>query len=127
MLLDMPNIFIAYVTACTASPAAAAIQTALCIGRQVPKRIYSLEELRLNKIDATQFLSPDDDRIARIRTACQVLQDSTLNCLSHVLSVSCQLQGRMGILRNQYNGHGAAISAIVSLTQFSCRQAYLLC
>ena len=42
-----------------------------CLSVQIPKRLYSLEELRLNNIDATKFLSPSDDRLARIRTYCQ--------------------------------------------------------
>lgn len=59
-------------------------------GRQVPKRIYSLEELRLNKIDATQFLSPDDDRIARIRTACQAGILALLIAASYILHLDVE-------------------------------------
>ena len=42
---------------------------------KVPKRIYSLDELRLNRIEADKFLAPSDDRLGRIRTACQVMPD----------------------------------------------------
>jgi len=35
---------------------------------QVPKRIYSLEELRLNKIEAEKLLSPTDDTLGTVRT-----------------------------------------------------------
>ena len=34
---------------------------------QVPKRQYTLEELRLNKIDAATLLSPKDDSLNRVR------------------------------------------------------------
>ncbi|EIE21662.1 hypothetical protein COCSUDRAFT_33740 [Coccomyxa subellipsoidea C-169] len=40
-------------------------------GRQIPKRIYSLEELRLNKIEAEKFLSPKDDTLGTVRTILQ--------------------------------------------------------
>ncbi len=39
---------------------------------QIPKRIYSLEELRLNKIEAEKFLSPKDDTLGTVRTILQV-------------------------------------------------------
>lgn len=41
-------------------------------GLQVPKRIYSLEELRLNKIEAERFLSPADETLNTVRTVLQV-------------------------------------------------------
>jgi hypothetical protein len=37
----------------------------------VPKRSYTLEELRLNKIDASKFLSPEDTTLNGVRTALQ--------------------------------------------------------
>ncbi len=40
---------------------------------QVPKRIYTLEELRLNKIEAEKFLSPADETLNTVRTILQVL------------------------------------------------------
>lgn len=40
--------------------------------QQVPKRIYSLEELRLNKIEAERFLSPADETLNTVRTVLQV-------------------------------------------------------
>ncbi len=39
---------------------------------QVPKRIYSLEELLLNKIEAEKFLSPADETLNTVRTVLQV-------------------------------------------------------
>ena len=39
---------------------------------QVPKRIYSLDELRLNKIEAEKFLSPTDNTLSSVRTILQV-------------------------------------------------------
>lgn len=40
-------------------------------GRQVPKRIYTIEELRLNKIEPEKLLSPKDDSLNRVRTLAQ--------------------------------------------------------
>lgn len=44
-------------------------------GRQVPKRIYTLEEMRLNKVEPTALLSPTDDTLNGVRA---VLQGSAL-------------------------------------------------
>ena len=41
-------------------------------GRQVPKRLYSLEDLRLNKIQPEQLLLPTDDTLGKIRAGFQV-------------------------------------------------------
>ena len=38
---------------------------------QVPKRSYTLEELRLNKIQAEQLLSPTDETLSGVRTGLQ--------------------------------------------------------
>eukprot|EP00898_Chlorokybus_atmophyticus_P004346 jgi/Chlat1/4912/Chrsp31S04784 len=35
---------------------------------QVPKRLYSLEDLRINKIDPASFLSPKDETLGKVRT-----------------------------------------------------------
>lgn len=40
-------------------------------GQQVPKRAYTLEELRLNKIEPEKFLSPEDRTLNQIRTILQ--------------------------------------------------------
>ncbi len=40
--------------------------------RQVPKRIYTLEEMRLNKVEPTSLLSPTDDTLNGVRTIVQV-------------------------------------------------------
>ena len=39
---------------------------------QVPKRIYSLEELRLNNVKPEEFLSPEDSTLNNVRTILQV-------------------------------------------------------
>lgn len=41
-------------------------------GRQIPKRLYTLDELRLNKIDAEALLSPKDDTLDTVQTVAQV-------------------------------------------------------
>jgi hypothetical protein len=40
--------------------------------KQVPKRAYSLEELRLNNIEAERLLSPRDNTLSSVRTRLQV-------------------------------------------------------
>lgn len=39
--------------------------------QQVPKRQYTLEELRLNSIEAERLLSPTDNTLSTVRTALQ--------------------------------------------------------
>lgn len=39
---------------------------------QVPKRIYTLEELRLNQVEPEKLLSPQDNTLTGVRTALQV-------------------------------------------------------
>ena len=39
---------------------------------QVPKRIYTLEELRLNQIEPENLLSPTDSTLSSVRTTLQV-------------------------------------------------------
>lgn len=46
--------------------------TAFGNARQVPKRSYSLEELRLNKIDTRYFLAPEDTTLDDVRTKMQL-------------------------------------------------------
>ena len=41
--------------------------------RSVPKRLYTLEELRWNKIDSTQLLSPKDTTLDAVSTQLQVI------------------------------------------------------
>jgi hypothetical protein len=48
--------------------------------RRVPKRIYTLEELRLNKIDAAALLSPTDRSLNTVRSYAQVCETSMLAC-----------------------------------------------
>lgn len=40
--------------------------------RQVPKRQYTLEDLRLNRIEPQKFLSPTDNTLTTVRTVLQV-------------------------------------------------------
>ena len=39
---------------------------------QIPKRSYTLEELRLNKIESEQLLSPTDDTLSGVRSSLQL-------------------------------------------------------
>lgn len=40
--------------------------------RAVPKRLYTLEDLRLNKIDATKLLSPSEESIGKVEAQLQI-------------------------------------------------------
>lgn len=59
--------------------------------RQVPKRTYTLEDLRLNKIEPAKFLSPTDTTLSTVRTALQVggrgvaeiCNDGVQHCVDH--------------------------------------------
>ena len=42
---------------------------------QVPKRLYTLEELRLNDVRPEEFLSPEDSTLNTVRTVLQVKLD----------------------------------------------------
>lgn len=53
-----------------------AIEEGVVVGfegaQQVPKRDYTLAELKLNRIDASKLLSPVDNTVSTTRTALQV-------------------------------------------------------
>lgn len=38
----------------------------------MPKRVYSFEELKLNKIDTSKFLSPVDTTLSKIKRFAQI-------------------------------------------------------
>lgn len=44
----------------------------LLLAMQVPKRLYTLEELRLNDVRPEEFLSPEDSTLNTVRTVLQV-------------------------------------------------------
>ncbi len=50
---------------------------------QVPKRSYTLEELRLNKIQAEQLLSPTDETLSGVRTGLQAAGLAGLTALAY--------------------------------------------
>lgn len=52
---------------------------------QVPKRAYSLQELRLNKIQPEQFLAPKDTTLSSVRNIVQVRWNGkrSLLCTQH--------------------------------------------
>lgn len=53
---------------------------------QVPKRLYTLEELRLNRIEASQLLSPKDYSLDDVRSKGQASGTQQHACpLSHLL------------------------------------------
>eukprot|EP00879_Flechtneria_rotunda_P016603 GHRR01017373.1.p1 GENE.GHRR01017373.1~~GHRR01017373.1.p1 ORF type:complete len:287 (+),score=77.09 GHRR01017373.1:97-957(+) len=52
-------------------------------GRQVPKRIYTIEELRLNMIEPEKLLSPKDESLNFVRNVCQGAAASGLAALTY--------------------------------------------
>ena len=42
------------------------------VAMQIPKRLYTLEELRLNNLRPEEFLSPEDSTLNTVRTILQV-------------------------------------------------------
>ena len=66
--------------------------------RQVPKRSYTLEELRLNKIDTKDFLAPEDTTLDDVRTKLQIFFASgvTAAFVTHALDTFYLVQA--GIL-----------------------------
>jgi len=54
---------------------------------QIPKRLYSLEELRLNNLRPEEFLSPEDKTLNSVRTILQVQGLATYNLL--LLQIVC--------------------------------------
>ena len=53
---------------------------------QVPKRQYTLEELRLNSIEAERLLSPTDNTLSTVRTALQACGSLVIQAESVYLS-----------------------------------------
>jgi hypothetical protein len=52
-------------------------------GLQVPKRIYTIEELRLNKIEPEKLLSPTDDSLNFVRNVAQAAAVAGLAALAY--------------------------------------------
>ena len=57
---------------------ALASMLSLPLAMQVPKRLYTLEELRLNDVRPEEFLSPEDSTLNTVRTVLQVKSGSCL-------------------------------------------------
>ena len=60
------------VTALVQTLKAEGVLRAFGTAQQVPKRIYTLDELRLNKIEPESLLSPKDDSLNFVRNVAQV-------------------------------------------------------
>lgn len=52
-------------------------------GLQVPKRIYTIEELRLNKIEPEKLLSPTDESLNYVRNVTQGAAAAGLAALAY--------------------------------------------
>ncbi len=55
-----------------------------CLAMQIPKRLYTLEELRLNNLRPEEFLSPEDSTLNTVRTILQVMC-ATITCSASLL------------------------------------------
>ena len=54
---------------------------------QIPKRLYTLEELRLNDVRPEEFLSPEDSTLNTVRTVLQVRSMSLLFNVAQLLGI----------------------------------------
>lgn len=86
--------------------------------RQVPKRQYTLEELRLNKIDPTKFLSPQDETLDGVRSILQggALAGATALYLSGTADGSQLLQAAvvaLFLLTADQVANGGGVEALI--------------
>ncbi|KAI8475990.1 MAG: hypothetical protein J3K34DRAFT_4351 [Monoraphidium minutum] len=51
-------------------------------GRQLPKQLYTIEELRLNKVEPEKLLAPNDETLARVRNITQAAAAAGLAALA---------------------------------------------
>ena len=64
---------------------------------QIPKRLYTLEELRLNNLKPEEFLSPEDSTLNTVRTILQVrcILIALACCIPLLRSVQLLVPGHM--------------------------------
>ena len=60
------------------------------VAMQIPKRLYTLEELRLNNLRPEEFLSPEDSTLNTVRTTLQVMC-ITIRCSAFHLCQICAI------------------------------------
>ena len=63
---------------------------------QVPKRSYTLEELRLNKIDSEQPLSPTDETLSGVRSSLQAAGLASLTAI--YFAAHLQIEQLLGVV-----------------------------
>eukprot|EP00210_Caulerpa_lentillifera_P001803 g1733.t1 len=80
-------------------------------GRQIPKRTYTLADLRLHKIDASKLLAPVDTTLSRLKTTTQLAYLALLSVgvLTDVLNIPSAL------------GLVAATAALIAVDQAKTR------
>ncbi|KAK9869040.1 hypothetical protein WJX84_005555 [Apatococcus fuscideae] len=86
--------------------------------RQTPKRIYSLDELRLNKIEAEKLLSPADTTIDSVRRTVQVVALVGFIAASQLLRLDAGQIGGTAIttlflIALDQIGNGGAVEALL--------------
>jgi hypothetical protein len=65
-------------------------------GRQVPKRIYTLEELKLNRLEPEKLLSPTDVSLNTVRNIAQGAAAAGMVALAYFAGVSLHKGWAMG-------------------------------
>lgn len=86
--------------------------------RQVPKRAYTLEELRLNKIDTSKFLAPTDKSLNQVRTTLQMsyLMGMTIFWALHWIDISQLIQITIvlaALLTSDQVAYGGGFEALI--------------
>lgn len=80
-------------------------------GRQVPKRIYTIEELRLNKLEPEKLLSPTDVSLNTVRNIAQGAAAAGLVALAYFAgepswgSCVCMAGVRICVYSSRAPGH----------------------
>ncbi len=68
------------------------------VAMQIPKRLYTLEELRLNNLRPEEFLSPEDSTLNTVRTILQVMCTIIRCSASHLCNYSsCTAAFRLSV------------------------------
>jgi hypothetical protein len=83
----------AKLVAAAAAAAAVAVLQAFGRGRQVPKRIYTIQELRLNKLEPEKLLSPTDVSLNTVRNIAQGAAAAGLVALAYFAGMHVMCRG----------------------------------
>ncbi len=102
------------------------------VAMQIPKRLYTLEELRLNNLRPEEFLSPEDSTLNTVRTILQVLC-TTIRCsASHLCNYSsCTAAFRQSVFLEEAKctvwNSAVHVMLVLAGWRASWGDSYLLC